>query len=75
MQNSPQVKLCKGNDRLRNLGPFDEKSEMFSDYAGRYQAFVAANDFNDEKKVNVFLKGFVLNVGLVALILKRFAVC
>ena len=40
---------------IGNLGPFDEKSEKFSDYAGRFQAYVAANGIEDEKKLNVFL--------------------
>ena len=38
-----------------NLGHFDEKSEKFSDYADRFEAHVAANDIDDDKKVNVFL--------------------
>ena len=37
-----------------NLGHFDEKSEKFSDYADRFEAYVAANDIDDDKKVNVF---------------------
>jgi len=40
---------------IGNLGPFDEKSEKFSDYADRFVAYVAANDIDDDKKVNVFL--------------------
>ena len=40
---------------IGNLGPFDEKSEKFSDYSGRFEAYVAANDIDDDKKVNVFL--------------------
>ena len=40
---------------IGNLGPFDEKSEKFSDYAGRFQAYVAAKGIEDEKTVNVFL--------------------
>ena len=35
--------------------PFDEKSDKFSDYADRFGAYVAANDIDDDKKVNVFL--------------------
>ena len=40
---------------IGNLGPFDERSEKFSDYADRFEAYVAANDIDDDKKVNVFL--------------------
>ena len=40
---------------IGNLGPFDEKSEKFSDYADRFEAYVAANDIDDDKIVNVFL--------------------
>ena len=40
---------------MGNLGPFDEKSEKFSDYADRFEAYVAANNIDDDKKVNVFL--------------------
>ena len=39
---------------LGNLGPFDEKSEKFSDYAERFEAYVVVNDVDDDKKVNVF---------------------
>ena len=28
---------------IGNLGPFDERSEKFSDYADRFEAYVAAN--------------------------------
>ena len=38
-----------------SLGHFDEKPEKFSDYADRFEAYVAANDIDDDKKVNVFL--------------------
>ena len=38
---------------IGNLRPFDERSEKFSDYADRFEAYVAANDI--DKKVNVFL--------------------
>ena len=38
-----------------NLGPFDEKSEKFNDYADRFEAYVAADDIEDDKQVNVFL--------------------
>ena len=38
---------------IGNLGPFDERSEKFSDYADRFEAYVAANDIDDDKKVNV----------------------
>ena len=40
---------------IGNLGPFDEKSEKFSDYIDRFEAYVVANDIDDDKKVNVFL--------------------
>ena len=40
---------------IGNLGPFDEKSTQFSDYADRFEACVVANDIDDDKKVNVFL--------------------
>ena len=40
---------------IGNLGPFDEKSEKFDDYADRFKAYVAANNIDDDKKVNVFL--------------------
>ena len=40
---------------IGNLGPFDEKSEKFSDYADRFEAYLAANDIDDDRKVNVFL--------------------
>ena len=40
---------------IGNLGPFDEKSEKFSDYADRFEAYVVANDIDDDKKVNIFL--------------------
>ena len=39
---------------IGNIGPFDEKSEKFSDYADRFEAYVAANDIDNDKKVNVF---------------------
>ena len=39
---------------IGNIGPFDEKSEKCCDYADRFEAYVAANDIDNEKKVNVF---------------------
>ena len=42
---------------IGNIGPFDEKSEKFSDYANHFKAYVAANDIDNNKKVNVFLEG------------------
>ena len=45
----PRVKVAAV---VGNIGPFDEKSEKFSDYADRFEA---ANDIDNEKKVNVFL--------------------
>ena len=38
---------------IGNLRPFDERSEKFSNYTDRFEAYVAANDI--DKKVNVFL--------------------
>ncbi|XP_022796269.1 uncharacterized protein LOC111334721 [Stylophora pistillata] len=40
---------------IGNIGAFDEKSEKFSDYADRFEAYVAADDIDDDKKVNIFL--------------------
>ena len=38
------------------MGPFDENTEKFADYAGRYEAFMVANEIADEdKQVHVFL--------------------
>ena len=48
----PRVKMAA---LIGNIGAFDEKSEKFSDYADRFEAYVAANDIDNEKKVNVFL--------------------
>ena len=31
---------------IGNIGPFDEKSEKFSDYDGRFQGYVAAIDIS-----------------------------
>ena len=33
---------------IGNIGPFDEKSEKFSDYADRFEAYVAANDIDND---------------------------
>ena len=41
---------------IGNLGPFDKKSEKFSDYADRFGAYIAANGIDDDKEVN-FLSG------------------
>ena len=35
---------------IGNLGPFDEKSEKFSDYTDQFEAYVAASDIDDDKK-------------------------
>ena len=35
---------------IGNIGPFDEKSEKFSDYANRFEAYVAANDIEAEAR-------------------------
>ena len=41
---------------IDNIGPFDKKSEKFGDYdTNRFEAYVAANDIDNDKKVNVFL--------------------
>jgi len=40
---------------IDNIGHFDEKSEKFSDYADRLEAYVVANEIDNDKKVNVFL--------------------
>ena len=40
---------------IGNIGIFDEKSERFSDYVDRFEAYVAANEIDDDEKVNVFL--------------------
>ena len=48
----PRVKVAA---LIGNIGPVDEKSVKFSDYVGRFEAYVAANDIDNEKKVNVFL--------------------
>jgi len=40
---------------IGNTGNFDEKSEKFSDYADHFEAYVAANEIDNDKKVNVFL--------------------
>ena len=39
---------------IGNLRPFDERSEKFSDYADRFEAYVAANDIHDDKKSECF---------------------
>ena len=39
---------------IGNIGPFDEKSEEFIDYADRSEAFTA-HDIDNHKKMNVFL--------------------
>ena len=40
---------------IGNLGPFDLTSEELSDYADRFEAYVAAIDIDNDKKVNVFV--------------------
>ena len=39
---------------IGNIGPFDETSEKFRDYTDRSEAF-AANDIDNDKKLNFFL--------------------
>ena len=38
-----------------HVGPFDENTEKFADYAGCYEAFMVANEIADERQVHVFL--------------------
>ena len=38
-----------------HMGPFDENTETFADYAGRYEAFMVANDIAEDRQVHVFL--------------------
>lgn len=38
-----------------NVGPFDENTEKCADYAGRYEAFMIANDIAEDRLVHVFL--------------------
>ena len=38
-----------------HVGPFDENTETFADYAGRYEAFMVANDIAEDRQVHVFL--------------------
>ena len=38
-----------------HVGPFDENSEKFANYAGRYEAFMVANEIAEDKQVHVFL--------------------
>ena len=38
-----------------HVGPFDENNEKFFDYAGRYEAFMVANEIAEDRQVHVFL--------------------
>jgi hypothetical protein len=38
-----------------NIGAFEEQTESFQDYAGRFEAFVAANEVHQDKQANLFL--------------------
>ena len=38
-----------------HVGPFDENIEKFADYAGRYEAFMVANEIAEDRQVHVFL--------------------
>ena len=38
-----------------HVGPFDENTEEFADYAGRYEAFMVANEIAEDRQVHVFL--------------------
>ena len=41
---------------ISNIGPyFDKKEEKCSDYADPVEAYVAVNDIDNDKKLNVFL--------------------
>ena len=38
-----------------HVGPFDENTEKCADYAGRYEAFMVANEIVEDRQVHVFL--------------------
>ena len=38
-----------------HVGPFDENTKKFADYAGRYEAFMVANEIAEDRQVHVFL--------------------
>ena len=38
-----------------HVGPFDENTEKFADYVGRYEAFMVANEIDEDRQVHVFL--------------------
>jgi len=40
-----------------HVGPYDEITEKFADYAGRYEAFICmvANEIDKDRQVHVFL--------------------
>jgi len=37
------------------IWPFDENTEQFADYAGRYEAFMVADEIAEDRQVHVFL--------------------
>ena len=61
----PRVKMAA---LIGNIGPFDENSEKFSDYADRFEAYVAANDIDNERNVIVFVA--VIGPGAYKLLMK-----
>ena len=38
-----------------HVGPFDENSGKCADYAGRYEAFMVANEIAEDRQAHVFL--------------------
>ena len=38
-----------------HVGPFEENTEKFADYAGRHEAFMVANETAEDRQVHVFL--------------------
>ena len=38
-----------------HVGPFDENTEEFADYAGHYEAFMVANEIAEDRQVHVFV--------------------
>ena len=38
-----------------HVGPFEENTEKFANYAGRYEAFMVANKIAKDRQVHVFL--------------------
>ena len=42
---------------FRNIGPFDEKVELFKDYTDRCDTFLVANRIDEELQASLFLAG------------------